>query len=263
MIPRANIVEWRGHAPWKSDAQVEQDLVLSRLIVSIFLNPLLATELLFRGGTALHKLFLAPATRYSEDLDFVQKRASPIGPVLTSIRSIVNPLFGSPRIRQKEESVILTFRLNSEIPPIVPLRIKIEVNTREHFHAYPTINKPFSVKSRWFTGESSVQTYILEELLGTKLRALYQRRKGRDLFDLWRGLTEGKADPRKIVTVFQRYLAAGGLRVSRTSMQRNLADKLRDTAFMSDLGSLLRPDIVYSPQEAFAMIDEMLISLFE
>ena len=38
--------------------------------------------------------------------------------------------------------------------------------------------------SRWFTGAAKVLTYDLDELLGTKLRALYQRKKGRDLFDL-------------------------------------------------------------------------------
>ncbi|MGH2469017.1 MAG: nucleotidyl transferase AbiEii/AbiGii toxin family protein [Chloroflexota bacterium] len=40
------------------------------------------------------------------------------------------------------------------------------------------------MKSPWFTGSADVPTFALEELLGTKLRALYQRRKGRDLFDL-------------------------------------------------------------------------------
>lgn len=39
--------------------------------------------------------------------------------------------------------------------------------------------------SGWFSGEVDVTTYSLEELIGTKLRALYRRRKGRDLYDLW------------------------------------------------------------------------------
>jgi hypothetical protein len=115
VIPRADIVEWRAFAPWKNDAQVEQDLILSRLIVELFRDPLIRIGLLFRGGTALHKLFLPPAARYSEDLDLVQRTPSPIGPVISAIRSIGDALLGKPKIRQKEDSVMLLFRTNSEM----------------------------------------------------------------------------------------------------------------------------------------------------
>ena len=81
MIPRPYITEWRSHAQYRDDAQVEQDLILSRLIIDFYNEPVLAENLCFRGGTALHKLFLAPAVRYSEDIDFVQKEALPIGMV--------------------------------------------------------------------------------------------------------------------------------------------------------------------------------------
>lgn len=57
MIPRAFITEWRSHVSWSTDAQVEQDLILSRALVDIFSDDLIAKNLAFRGGTALHKLF--------------------------------------------------------------------------------------------------------------------------------------------------------------------------------------------------------------
>ena len=57
MIPRAYITEWTQYAPWKTNEQVEQDLVICRALVDIFSNDYLAKELAFRGGTALHKLF--------------------------------------------------------------------------------------------------------------------------------------------------------------------------------------------------------------
>lgn len=56
MIPQENITQWRSEAPWSSDEQVEQDLVLSRALVAIFSDPLLASIVVLRGGTALHKL---------------------------------------------------------------------------------------------------------------------------------------------------------------------------------------------------------------
>jgi predicted nucleotidyltransferase component of viral defense system len=55
---------------------------------------------------------------------------------------------------------------------------------------------PVRVDNPWFTRGADVVTFALEELLGTKLRALYQRKRGRDLFDLGRALqTHPKLEP--------------------------------------------------------------------
>jgi len=69
VIPQADIVAWRSQAPWISDAQVEQDLLISRALVALFSHNVIAENIALRGGTALHKLFLTPASRYSEDID--------------------------------------------------------------------------------------------------------------------------------------------------------------------------------------------------
>lgn len=61
MIPRPYIAKWQQHAPWKDFSQVEQDLIISRTLVEIFSDDFLRENLAFRGGTALHKLFLKPA----------------------------------------------------------------------------------------------------------------------------------------------------------------------------------------------------------
>lgn len=86
MIQRAYITAWRSKAPWPADAQVEQDLALSRVIVEIFTSEFLREHVAFRGGTALHKLFLKQPERYSEDIDLVQVKAGPIGGVLKALR---------------------------------------------------------------------------------------------------------------------------------------------------------------------------------
>ncbi len=67
MIPFDFITAWRAHAPWVDNSQVEQDRVISRALVEIFAHPALADALALRGGTALSKLHLRPAARYSED----------------------------------------------------------------------------------------------------------------------------------------------------------------------------------------------------
>ena len=64
------------------------------------------------------------------------------------------------------------------------MRLKVEINTREHVAMLGYAKRSFSVRSRWFERTAGIRTFELDELLATKLRALYQRKKGRDLFDL-------------------------------------------------------------------------------
>jgi predicted nucleotidyltransferase component of viral defense system len=261
VIPRADIVAWRSQVFWKSDAQVEQDLILSRILVELFSEKFLAKNLVFRGGTALHKLHVAPASRYSEDLDFVQITAGPIGSVMDVIHKVLDPFLGKPTSKRKQASVVLFYRIASEIPPIINLRLKIEINTREHFSVFGFVKRPFEVSSRWFSGRCELTTYDLNELLGTKLRALYQRRKGRDLFDLWFGLTRGEAKSHRVVEVFQRYLEASGLTITREKFRQNLFSKMSDYDFLHDTDGLLLPGIEYDPLVAYRFVNDSVLSL--
>jgi predicted nucleotidyltransferase component of viral defense system len=263
MISTADILAWRSEHPWVSNAQVEQDLIICRAMIELFARAVLPGTLAIRGGTALHKLYLTPATRYSEDIDLVQMRPGAIGPVMDSVHEALDPWLGTPRRDRKEGRVMLAYRINSEIAPIVPLRVKIEINTREHFTVLGLRERTLTVESRWFTGQTKITTFALEELLGTKLRALYQRRKGRDLFDLWLGLTQGGANAVKVVEVFRRYVAAQGNAISRLEYEQNLLLKLKHPGFLSDLPPLLRPGVVYDAAVAYQLVATKLLARLE
>lgn len=90
MIPQFSIQQWREVVPWNSDAMVEQDLVICRALVSIFNDEFLANQLAFRGGTALHKLYLRPQPRYSEDIDLVQIHPGPIKDILHRMGEVLD-----------------------------------------------------------------------------------------------------------------------------------------------------------------------------
>ncbi len=240
MIPQAFINEWRQFAPWITEAQIEQDLVLSRAIVEIFSHPLLKDTLAFRGGTALNKLFIQPPMRYSEDIDLVQINAGPIGPIMDALHEQLNSWLGSPRRKTNNGRATFIYRFDSESPPVTPMRLKIEINTREHFTALGLIKKPFEVKSLWFSQQTTVTTFYLEELMATKLRALYQRKKGRDLFDLSIVLKIFPTiDIKKMLKSFEQYMAFDNSKVSRAEFEANLTDKLTDRAFTEDILPLL------------------------
>lgn len=262
MIPRDYITEWRAHAPWVLDSQVEQDLVICRALVAIFSHPILRESLAFRGGTALYKLYLKPAARYSEDIDLVQITAEPAGAILDALRKTLNPWFGKPQWKQTEGRITLNYRFLSEDPTPLPLRLKVEINTREHFSELGFQKIPFSVSSRWFTGTCNITSYELDELLGTKLRALYQRRKGRDLFDMATALAQDNLNLTRVVATFFRYMREGGHRITRAEFEQNLAAKMEDPRFLSDVPPLLVSGQEWHPQNAIKLLEDRIFPLF-
>src|SRR5690606_12676680 len=92
-----------------------------------------------------------------------------------------------------EGRTTLYYRFTPESDLTQSMRVKIEINTREHFQYLDLLEAPHTIETPWFTGSSMIKTYALEELMGTKLRALYQRKKGRDLFDFHAVLREHPA----------------------------------------------------------------------
>lgn len=261
MIPRDYITAWRAHAPWVQDFQVEQDLIISRALVEIFSHSDLAESLAFRGGTALYKLHITPPARYSEDIDLVQVKAEPIGSTLNALREVLDPWLGKPQWKQNEGRVTLVYRFDSEDNPPLRLRLKIEINSREHFALLGYATTPFQVSSRWFSGSADITTFELDELLGTKLRALYQRRKGRDLFDLATALQNSTVSPQRLLDAFSGYMEKEEGRITRAMFERNLAAKIRMPEFAADIGPLLASGYDWNIDEAARHVSGRLIAL--
>ncbi len=255
MIPRRYIDEWRQNAPWPDNAQVEQDLVIERALVELFSDDLLRENLAFRGGTALHKIFLKPQVRYSEDIDLVQIKEGPIKPLLVRIREKMKFLGTKRSIKQNANNNTIVYRFESEIPPLVNLRLKIEINCREHFSVLGLNEVKHEANSTWFKGDCFIISYELEELLGTKLRALYQRRKGRDLFDLYWALANLDVDVDKLLTCYREYMQ---FVVEKPPTQKqflmNMNEKMNDSEFLSDIHAILRPGIVYDNAKAYELV---------
>jgi predicted nucleotidyltransferase component of viral defense system len=94
-----------------------------------------------------------------------------------------------------------------------------------------------------------------------KLRALYQRRKGRDLFDLAMALETTTIDPQRIVRAFSEYMNHEGRRVTRAQFERNLASKLHNAQFIADMGPLLATSYNYYPDKAAELVSKRLVAL--
>ena len=260
MIPQRYIEQWRSVAPWTLDAQVEQNLVIARTIVEIYSDDLLKKSLAFRGGTALHKLYLKPQIRYSEDIDLVQINSEPINPILKRMRERLAFLGTKRTVKQNLHNNTVVYRFDSEMQPINNMRLKIEINTREHFNVLGLKEIPYGVNSSWFSSQCHITGYELEELLGTKLKALYQRKKGRDLFDLYWALTQLVVDTDKVIHCYQVHMKNA---VEKPPTQKqflaNMTEKMTDKEFMEDIRLVLKQGIEYKNEVAWELVKKELV----
>ncbi|MBZ0184744.1 MAG: nucleotidyl transferase AbiEii/AbiGii toxin family protein, partial [Candidatus Obscuribacterales bacterium] len=256
MIPQSFIDAWRETAPWSSDRQVEQDLVVSRAVAELFADADLHELLALRGGTVLNKFFFGGGSRYSEDIDLVKVGTGKAGPLFDVIRKRLDPWLGSPKSEISDASIKLVYRFTSEADSAVKMRLKVEVNTRENFSVLGYQSLPFEVGSGWYSNQVHVKTFALNELLGTKIRALYQRRKGRDLFDLWYSLAHCDCSPEEIVHCFCKYMEHSGLKIGRKDLLANLEGKLSEKGFLTDIPALLRTGLNYDHSVAFEHVSE-------
>jgi len=281
MLPQREIIVWRDHAPWATDVQVEQDLLITRAMVAIFRDPFLSTQVAMRGGTMLHKIHVVAAARYSEDIDLVAVGKRPQNHIRLALIRVLSPLLGGPPRTDIVAQVKLAIR-NTMKPsrvlrlewvyeptgdPNLHMQIKIEVNVTERGAFYPLLRVPFMPPLPEGVQETEVVTYDVNEMLGTKLRALYQRDHGRDLFDIDYALTHSrtdesphKVDPPRVIAAFQHYLAQEGTTVSRDDFERALRRKVGLARFRADLTDVLAPGVVYDIEAAEERVCRDLLS---
>lgn len=258
MIPEMFVEQWRSTCQWQTLAQIEQDLMICRVLVDLYNDEYIKNTLVFRGGTALNKLFLKPAARYSEDIDFVQLNPGPIGQTVDAIRDVLRAWLGEPKWKITKRGAKLFYKY--EAIDKLPSKLKIEINTTEHFQVLPLRVENFRIQSEWFNGTAEVVTYEIDELMATKLRALYQRRKGRDLFDLWYVTHQNLIDIERVIYIFDKYCLNDGIEISREAFVKNLQLKKQNSDFKLDMDFLLSENRDWDFDKAYQFVVDKVIS---
>lgn len=262
-LTQRDILAHQQQVPWPNLRQVEQDLLLCRAMTALFDDAFLKTQIAMRGGTLLHKVHLAPASRYSEDIDLVVIGDRPDEHVRKAINRVLLGVLGRPtssawqavklavRNAVKPSKVLrVIYRVPSVAEPRgMPLEIVIEANVTERKSYRPISLLPFSYLFRDEIVATTVNGFEIHEMLGTKMRALFQRRRGRDLFDLYWALTEAETpvNPAEIIELFLYYLQQEGTVAKRDEFIGLLQSHLNDRGFLTDMNALLRTGIAYDP----------------
>lgn len=262
-MQQTHLTAWQTHAPWPKRSQIEQDLRLSRGVAAIFADEVLRSHLAMRGGTVLHKAHLAPAARYSEDIDLVLTKPMDTATLEKHLLRVLTPILGvpAPSIFLDAWLALRNARKSSKILSIkfkfIPLglnrqeTIKVDINLNEHAALYPLVQVGFqSLDEDGDLVTAQAISYDINEMLGTKTRALMQRLQGRDLFDLWfawsqsqAGVTPYTVDGKRAMEAFEWYLANEGTAMGLEEAGQLLDQRLRNPAFRQDMDTLLRPGL--------------------
>jgi predicted nucleotidyltransferase component of viral defense system len=163
-------------------------------------------------------------------------------------------------VKQHIHNNTVIYRFDSEMQPVVNMRLKIEINTREHLNIFGLKEIPYTVKNSWFSDQCLITGYEIEELLGTKLKALYQRKKGRDLFDLYWALTHLDIDVDKVIHCYKIHMKHA---VDKPPTQKqflaNMNEKITDKDFREDIYLLLRKNIEYDIDMEWELVKKELV----
>ncbi len=275
-ITRQDILAHQAVVPWAAQHQVEQDLLLCRAMVALFDDKFLSAQIAMRGGTVLHKVHLAPPARYSEDIDLVVVGTRPADHIRRAIRRVLAEVLGTPKASVWDTLALairntvrpsrvlrMTYAARSIIEPNRTLEIVIEANVTERKPHRDVVEVLFSFPFRDKPVQTRIKGFDIHEMLGTKMRAMFQRKRGRDLFDLYWALTKSPTpvDPAAIIASFEHYLKQEGTKAGRAEFIGVLDNHLKDRGFCSDMQPLLRTDIHYDPQAAGKLVKTHLLNL--
>jgi predicted nucleotidyltransferase component of viral defense system len=237
MIPTQNIVAWSKVAPWAEPRQIEQDLIIVRALVQLFNDPFLRGELRIRGGTALNKLHFPKPLRYSEDIDLTRTKDGASKPIWDRVHDLLDPWLGDPEYLRSQVAPALRYTVAAEDGSST-IRLKIEINEVEIAPLDPPRALRFKVDNPWFSGEADIAAFSTEEVLSTKIRALLQRSKGRDLVDLAHALEVfPDLNAQRTVDMFIEYVKQKP--IPRWESEKRMFEKLERGGFLADVLPLL------------------------
>ena len=195
VIGRVDIVERADRWGLREDV-VEKDYILGWVLWGIGNDPQLSETWVFKGGTCLKKCYIE-TYRFSEDLDFTVLEDGPVAQddVLEALARVldrvgqesgVNFAARQPLCRVRRPGISSEGRIYYIGPRNTPMpaRIKLDL-TKDELLARPPVLRPINHDYPDTPPDpTQVRCYSFEEVFAEKLRAMAERSRPRDLYDI-------------------------------------------------------------------------------
>ena len=169
----------------------ERDYLLEVILFALYTN--MKNELIFKGGTAMYKVY--KLNRFSEDLDFtLMKHRQAIPQILQKMIKQLSGIGIFAKIKEIKEyrqqiNVYLEckgplYNGSKESLVFIPLNISLREKVQ---------HVAFEMLFSSYREIPSFEVYVMEEIeiVAEKVRAILSRDKARDIYDLWFLLKKG------------------------------------------------------------------------
>ena len=227
MITKQHILERAAEWRLRPDV-VEKDYVLGWLLVGIAQHAELREHWVFKGGTCLKKCYFE-TYRFSEDLDFSLSPSAlySADELLRQLKELARHVNEVSGIELPEGSIVVESKRNKQGQPTfrarigyrgplaVPTlpRVLLDLTQNEVIAATPTSRPIFHPYPDDLPEDALVSAYSLEELFAEKTRALHERMRPRDLYDVVQLVENysGAVDFASARAIFRAKCAAKGI----------------------------------------------------
>ena len=223
----------------------ELDYRLVKVLEALYRDDFLSERLCMKGGTAINKLYLGETSRLSVDLDF--NHVGPKEEVLKERRDVRERIV--ELLTKQDDSYVIHSERRYEQTRIKvryktvagPIRsFKIEISHVERFPIVSLVKKQVKTPE----GLADVITYTLEELTATKLRALLERFKGRDIYDLY-FISQLKPDPTVTRKMFLYYFYRARKVFNPKVHYKNLTKRYESGNYTDDVSAFIKPTVTF------------------
>ncbi|WP_211194967.1 nucleotidyl transferase AbiEii/AbiGii toxin family protein [Halorhabdus amylolytica] len=185
---------WHGRTVLPQVSQ-RKTYVNSWILYAIYQSTL-GEHLVFKGGTALSKLYFPDIWRFSEDLDFTAIAQ------LSSVETDLEEALSTVEVESGIAFEITNFYTAGEPVEYIQVDIQYEAvlgqknTTTLDITLDESMYFPAKPHTHGFEDvpEFDLQAYTVEEILVEKLRSLYQRARARDYYDIYRLLDQREFD---------------------------------------------------------------------
>ncbi len=228
----------------------ELDYRLVKTLEALYSNDFLSERLCMKGGTAINKLYLGETSRLSVDLDFnhlgskeevlKEKRA-----VRELIVEVLKKQDNSYDVHYERPYGLTRIKVRYKTVGGPIQNFKIEISHVERFPILPPLKKEIKTPD----GLANVLTYTLEELTSTKLRALLERFKGRDIYDLY-FISQLKPDTTVVRKMFLYYFYRSRKVFNPKVHYKAIIKRYESGNYVDDVTDFVKPTVTFNLREA-------------
>ena len=223
----------------------ELDYRLVKTLQEFYSDDFLSKRLCMKGGTAINKLYLAETSRLSLDLDFNHLGSKE---EVTKEKRVIRELI-MELLKKQDNSYDVHYerpygltRIKARYKTVGgPVQnFKIEISHVERFPIIPPVKKKIKTPD----GLADIVTYTLEELTATKLRALLERFKARDIYDLF-FISRLKPDPKIIRKMFLYYFYRSRKVFNPKVHYENIIKRYESGNYADDVTDFIKPTVTF------------------